>query len=322
MGTGVILASIAAEYRRHKALADSAMAQLAERELGEPGPGSSSSVAVVAWHVAGNLTSRFTDFLETDGEKPWRNREEEFSPRQPAREELMRHWEDGWRVLFESLSSLTDENLYRTVRIRGTELAVHEALHRSLAHTSYHVGQMVYLAKALRGPSWKYLSIPPGGTDAYNKNPTSERAESHTTSLSGGNPMPAGFPVDGVELSLLLVVGDLEQSKKFYRDVLGAEFYREYGGTSCVFKFQGSWLLLVTGGGPTDDKPGVTFVAPEDPERVSSQITLRVPDCHAAYNTLVERGAGFLTPPKDRGSEVRCFFRDPDGHLLEISEAK
>jgi catechol 2,3-dioxygenase-like lactoylglutathione lyase family enzyme len=106
----------------------------------------------------------------------------------------------------------------------------------------------------------------------------------------------------------------------FYRDVLGAELYREYGGTSAVLSFQGTWLLLVTGGGPTEDKPTVTFAAPGDPDTVSHQLTIRVPDCRAAYETLKGRGAGFLTPPLDRGFEVRCFFRDPDGHLLEISE--
>jgi catechol 2,3-dioxygenase-like lactoylglutathione lyase family enzyme len=134
--------------------------------------------------------------------------------------------------------------------------------------------------------------------------------------------MPKEFPVDGVELTQLLVVKDIKRSKQFYEDVLGAEFYREYGGTSCVFKFQGSWLLLVTGGGPTDDKPGVTFAPPEKPDRVSHQFTLRVPDCNAAYEVLKERGAKFLTPPKDWGHEIRCFFRDPDGHLLEISDVK
>ncbi|MDH3215471.1 MAG: VOC family protein [Candidatus Krumholzibacteria bacterium] len=134
--------------------------------------------------------------------------------------------------------------------------------------------------------------------------------------------MTREFPVDGVEVTQLLVVSDIQRSKKFYGDVLGAEFYREYGGTSCVFKLQGSWLLLVTGGGPTDDKPGVTFVPPEHPDHVSHQLTLRVPDCNAAYDVLKERGAKFLTPPKDGGYEIRCFFRDPDGHLLELSEVK
>ena len=132
--------------------------------------------------------------------------------------------------------------------------------------------------------------------------------------------MTGEFPVDGVELTQLLVVSDIDRAVAFYRDVLGADLYREYGGTSAVFQFQGVWLLLVTGGGPTEDKPGVTFAPPTEPNTVSHQLTLRVPDCRAAYGVLSSRGARFLTPPVDRGGEVRCFFRDPDGHLLEISE--
>ena len=128
------------------------------------------------------------------------------------------------------------------------------------------------------------------------------------------------FPTKGVELTQLLVVSDINRSRNFYRDVLGAEVYREYGGTSCVLQFQGVWLLLVTGGEPTEDKPTVTFAPPADPDLVSHQLTIRVPDCQKAYEILRGRGADFLTPPNDRNGEIRCFFRDPDGHLLEISE--
>ena len=130
----------------------------------------------------------------------------------------------------------------------------------------------------------------------------------------------APFPTDGMVLTHLLVVSDLDRARQFYRDVLGATVYREYGGTSCVFTFQGSWLLLVTGGGPTADKLTVTFAPPRDPDTVSHELTIRVPDCRASYETLTARGAVFLTPPVDWGGEIRCFFRDPDGHLLEISE--
>ena len=130
------------------------------------------------------------------------------------------------------------------------------------------------------------------------------------------------FPTEGVALSHLLVVSDIDRARTFYRDVLGATLYREYGGTSAVFDFQGAWLLLVTGGGPTPDKPSVTFAPPSDPDTVSHQLTIRVSDCHAAYETLRARGAAFLTPPYERPGEVRCFFRDPDGHLLEISEVR
>jgi catechol 2,3-dioxygenase-like lactoylglutathione lyase family enzyme len=131
------------------------------------------------------------------------------------------------------------------------------------------------------------------------------------------------FPTDdGMELTHLLVVGDLERSLAFYRDVLGAEPYRSYGGSSAVLRFLGAWLLLVTGGGPTRDKPSVTFAPPPDPDLVSHELTIRVPDCQAAYETLRSRGAVFLTPPVTYDWEVRCFFRDPDGHLLEISETR
>jgi catechol 2,3-dioxygenase-like lactoylglutathione lyase family enzyme len=132
--------------------------------------------------------------------------------------------------------------------------------------------------------------------------------------------MTSEFPSAGVELTLLLVVADVDRSRAFYTDVLGASLHREYGGTSAVLRFQGAWILLVTGGGPTPGKPTVTFGPPDDPDRVSHQLTMRVPDCRAAYETLRSRGAEFLTPPVDRGGEIRCFFRDPDGHLLEISE--
>lgn len=130
----------------------------------------------------------------------------------------------------------------------------------------------------------------------------------------------AAFPESGMELTHILVVRDLEVSRRWYQEVLGARLYREYGGTSAVFDFQGAWLLLVTGGGPTPDKPGVTFAAPGDPGTVSHSFTIRVPDCRAAYETLKERGAEFLTPPYDWGPEIRCFFRDPDGNLFEISQ--
>ena len=129
-----------------------------------------------------------------------------------------------------------------------------------------------------------------------------------------------GFPEEGMELTHLLVVSDIERSRTFYRDVLGAAVHREYGGTSVVLRFLDTWLLLVTGGGPTDDKPDVTFAPPSDPTTVGHEMTIRVPDCRAAYEVLRARGAEFLTPPVDHGWETRAFFRDPDGHLIEISE--
>ena len=132
--------------------------------------------------------------------------------------------------------------------------------------------------------------------------------------------MTIDFPTEGMALTHILVVSDLARARTFYTEVLGATLYREYGGTSSVLNFQGSWLLLVTGGAPTQDKPDVTFRPPENPNAVSHSMTIRVPDCQQAYETLEARGAEFLTPPVNWGHEIRCFFRDPDGHLLEISQ--
>jgi len=159
--------SIRAEYVRYKAVAEGAFAQLRDDELSRPGPGGGNSAAIVCWHLSGNLRSRFTDFLTTDGEKPWRHREEEFDDRPVTRAELMAKWEEGWAVVLSTLEGLTDGHLRAAVTIRGQVLMVHEALHRSLAHTAYHVGQIVYLAKAMRGGDWVSLSIPRGQSASY-----------------------------------------------------------------------------------------------------------------------------------------------------------
>jgi len=130
------------------------------------------------------------------------------------------------------------------------------------------------------------------------------------------------FPIEGMELTHILVVSDISRSRDFYTKVLGAELFREYGGTSCVINFQGAWILLVTAGGPTKDKPDVDFMPPNNNKRISHSMTIRVKDCQSSYDILKSRGATFLTPPVDWEFEVRCFFRDPDGHLFEISETK
>jgi catechol 2,3-dioxygenase-like lactoylglutathione lyase family enzyme len=134
--------------------------------------------------------------------------------------------------------------------------------------------------------------------------------------------MSSAFPEASMELTHILVVNDLDRSMHFYRDILGASLYREYGGTSAVFNFNGSWLLVVTGGAPTKDKPKVKFSPPDDPDQVSHAFTIRVPDCQKAYELLKSRGAVFLTPPVNWKYEIRAFFRDPDGHLFEISQVE
>lgn len=121
-------------------------------------------------------------------------------------------------------------------------------------------------------------------------------------------------------LTHMLVVADAAVSRDWYVDVLDASVYGEYGGTSVVLNMMGTWLLLVTGGDPSPDKPTVTLAVPDNPNRISSQMIFRVDDCQRTFELLRERGAEFLTPPLDRGGEIRAFFRDPDGHLFEVSQ--
>jgi len=179
-----IVESIRAEYVRYKTMAEAAIRQLDDEQLAAHTSENSNSVATICWHLSGNLKSRFTEFLTSDGEKPWRHREEEFEVRSVTKAELLEKWEDGWAALLEGLSNLNDEQLHGAVVIRRQPLEIHEALQRSLAHAAYHVGQIVYIAKSLRGREWTYLSIPPGKSDEYNRNPTGEHAVGHTATLN------------------------------------------------------------------------------------------------------------------------------------------
>src|SRR5213592_4920493 len=134
-----LIASIEAEYRRYKTLGEGAINQLADSQLAQVA-GTGNSIVTIVWHLAGNLKSRFMDFLTADGEKPWRDRDSEFEPRpNMTRAELLGVWNEGWNVLFDALAPLTDADLSRTVTIRGEQFPVHEALLRLVVHTGYHV---------------------------------------------------------------------------------------------------------------------------------------------------------------------------------------
>ena len=178
-----IIESIRGEYLRYKKLAEAAMAQVGDEQLSVIPSSESNSIAMVCWHISGNLKSRFTDFLTSDGEKPWRNRDEEFDGRTVSRADLLAKWEDGWSALLGALSTLSDGVLWDEVTIRGQKVPVVEALHRSLAHTSYHVGQIVYLAKEKAGTGWTSLSIPKGQSAAFNQHPVAQKPAEHIAHL-------------------------------------------------------------------------------------------------------------------------------------------
>jgi catechol 2,3-dioxygenase-like lactoylglutathione lyase family enzyme len=125
-------------------------------------------------------------------------------------------------------------------------------------------------------------------------------------------------PTDGIVLTHFIVSADVERSRRFYADVLGGEVLRE--GEPTIISLANSWIIINLGGPPTDDKPTVTLEPPSDPDRVSSFLNIRVADINMVYQQWRTRGAEFLTPPTDRGVELRCYMRDPDGHLIEVGQ--
>ena len=175
--------AIADEFTRYKALGEAAIAQLGDEELVATASEGGNSIVAIVWHLAGNLESRFTDFRTTDGEKPWRDRDDEFVLRTVTRSELLEKWERGWRALLGALSEISDADLLATVTIRRQQLRIDQALQRSLAHAAYHIGQIVFLAKQIRSGGWRCLSIPLGGSAAHNARGADESAKAHARVL-------------------------------------------------------------------------------------------------------------------------------------------
>ncbi len=172
----MIIESIKSEYQRYKSLADGAISQVKDNDLHKKLDEGGNSIAVIMNHLSGNFKSRFTNFLTEDGEKSWRIRDEEFEEKMDSRALLREKWEESWKILYDQLDALNDSDLDKMVKIRGTELNVCDALQRSLAHASYHVGQIVLLARVFTGSKWQSLSIPRGKSQEYNLNPTKERS--------------------------------------------------------------------------------------------------------------------------------------------------
>ena len=163
-------------FRYYKKLADGAMAQITDEQLCESLDSEMNSVAVIVKHMAGNMRSRWTDFLTTDGEKPDRHRDFEFEEPPATRAALLAAWEAGWACLFGALQSLTDADLTRTITIRGEAHSVMQAINRQLAHYPHHVGQIVLLAKHFAGERWQTLSVPRRGSAEFNRKVASGEA--------------------------------------------------------------------------------------------------------------------------------------------------
>jgi len=158
---------IRARFQSMKQLGDKAIEQLSDEELHWSANDASNSIAIIVKHMSGNMISRWTDFLTSDGEKPERNRDEEFTDTYLSKTDIMDAWKKGWNVLFKTIDSLNEDNLLETVTIRGENHSVIDAIERQLTHYAYHVGQIVYIGKALKNESWENLSIPVGESEEY-----------------------------------------------------------------------------------------------------------------------------------------------------------
>jgi len=159
------LKDVLRQYRMYKGYADKAIARVPDADLHTELDANSNSIAVIVKHVAGNLRSRFRDFLTADGEKPDRNRDGEFEmPDRVSRDEIMKWWEEAWAIVFGAIEAMTPDDLGRPITIRGEQYLAIEALNRSVAHTASHVGQIVYLARHFAGDSWTSLTIPKGAS--------------------------------------------------------------------------------------------------------------------------------------------------------------
>lgn len=165
------------QFQMYKTLGEKAMEQVDETQLSWQANEESNSIATIIKHMWGNMLSRWTDFLTTDGEKPWRQRDAEFENDWKDRETMMKKWEEGWQCLYSALDSIKDDDLERIIYIRNEGHTILEAINRQIAHYSYHVGQIVYIAKLCKNDSWKSLSIPRNKSNEYNSGKFSQEKE-------------------------------------------------------------------------------------------------------------------------------------------------
>lgn len=163
------LQSAIKRFTEYKVLGEKTMAQLENEQLCWQPNETSNSIAMIIQHMHGNMQSRWTNFLTEDGEKEWRKRDEEFEAKPQTKEAILLLWNEGWTTVLDTLSSLTEENLLQTITIRSQPLTVIDAINRQLAHYSYHIGQIVSLGKWMKDSNWQSLSIPKGGSQAYNQ---------------------------------------------------------------------------------------------------------------------------------------------------------
>jgi hypothetical protein len=163
------LVTVIRRVKYYKDLAEKAFEQLDEKDFHFQPNAESNSIAIIVQHLSGNMLSRFTNFLTDDGEKEWRQRDEEFEIHHDSRQQVIDLWDKGWKCFLDSLGSLTEDDLLKTIYIRKESLTVIDAINRQLAHYPHHIGQILFIGKMIKGENWKSLSIPKGNSQQYNQ---------------------------------------------------------------------------------------------------------------------------------------------------------
>ena len=169
------LQSIIKRLNYYKGLGDKTLSQLTEDDLHFTPNAESNSIAIIIQHMAGNMLSRWTDFLNADGKKDWRSRDAEFEEQHLTKQQLLDHWQKGWDCCLDTLNSLTEDDLLKTIYIRSEGLVAIDAINRQLAHYPYHVGQIIFLAKSIKNENWQNLSIAKGNSEQYNRQMNTKR---------------------------------------------------------------------------------------------------------------------------------------------------
>jgi len=280
-------------FRAHKKLAERAIAQIRDEEFFITLDSEDNSIAVIMKHIAGNLFSRWTDFLTSDGEKPNRNRDMEFViEADNSKEALLAYWERGWETLFAALEPLTPEDFAKTVKIREQDHTIVQAINRQLTHYAYHIGQIVFLAKHFRSEQWKSLSVP--------KNRSAEFNAFLAKKSVGGSNMFLGLR------TAVYCVSDIGKAKTWYSSILGiAPYFDEpfYVG----FNVAGFELGLMPEEGQTKGNAHIAFWGVEDAEK--------------SLQELLDRGATANEAVQDVGGGIKvASVKDPFGNVFGIIE--
>lgn len=297
------------EFQRYRSILLRSLDQVTEEDFFRRSSSEDNSIAILVKHIAGNLRSRFTDFRTSDGEKTWRDRDGEFELGGETMAELRDALEESWTILQENVQSVGPADRVEIVTIRGVEHTIEEALARALAHLSYHVGQVTLLAKQSAGVNWQTLSIPKGGSDAYNRDPNLEKAVA-AVGREGVAHLRVARPSD-----------DLVAVMEFYRDGLGfdvlSQFRDHEGFDGVMLGHPGAAYHLefthrhghAAGRAPTKDNLLVLYV-PDQAEW--SRAVRRLED-------LGHRPVRAFNPYWDRDGRT---FEDPDGYRVVLQNAR